>query len=182
MPKSMTNLSWVFTLVAILLLAIGNQDFLVNITDFMVLISLGIISLSALWLRRRSSEMQKAGRSLPLLVGLSCFLFGGAVYFINPAVFVFGAVAVMFAYLIFDVIELGTLGAQLFLSVFGFVSLLVLTAFNHTLYTGGILRVLTIPLGTDPNSLLSWGLLVSSVLLTMNVMLDVRVLRRTSLS
>ncbi len=180
MPKSLANLSWVFTLVAILLLAVGNQDFLVNITDFMVLISLGIISLSALWLRRRSAEMQKVGRALPLAVGISCFLFGGAVYFINPSVVVFGTVAVIFAYLIFDVIELGTLGAQLFLSVFGFVSLLMLTAFQHTLYTGGLLRLLTDSLGTDPNSLLAWGLLVSSALLAANVLLDVRVLRRTS--
>ena len=181
MPKSLANLSWVFTLVAILLLAVGNQDFLVNITDFMVLISLGIISLSALWLRKRSTEDVNVGRALPLLVGVLCFLFGGAVYFINASVVVFGAVAIMFAYLIFDVIELGTLGAQLFLSAFGFVSLLMMAAFKHTPYDGGLLRSLTPFLGTDPNSLLSWGLLLSSALLAANVVLDVRVLRRTSL-
>ena len=179
MPKSLANLSWAFTLVAILLLAIGPQDFLVNITDFMVLISLGIISLSALWLRKRASAAEKVGKALPLTVGLSCFLFGGAVYFINPSVVIFGAVAIMFAYLIFDVIELGTLGAQLFLSVFGFVSLLMLTAFGHTLYTGGVVRVLTNPIGSDPNTILAVGLLISSVLLAVNVALDVRILRRT---
>ena len=181
MPKSLANLSWAFTLVAILLLAIGPQDFLVNITDFMVLISLGIISLSALWLRKKTAEEMKLGRTLPLAVGLSCFLFGGAVYFINPSVVVFGAIAIMFSYLIFDVIELGTLGAQLFLSVFGFVSLLMLTAFGHTLYTGGVMRLLTNPLGSDPNTFLSIGLLVSSAILAANVMLDVRILRRTLL-
>ncbi len=181
MPMSLASLSWVFTLVAILLLAIGPQDFLVNITDFMVLISLGIISFSALWLRKRTSEQMKVGKTLPLVVGFSCFLFGGAVYFINSSVVIFGAVAVMFAYLIFDVIELGTLGAQLFLSVLGFVSLLMLTAFAHTLYTGGIVRILTDPIGSDPNTLLAVGLLVSSVLLAANVTLDVRVLRRTRL-
>ncbi|MDG7009048.1 MAG: APC family permease [Nitrososphaerota archaeon] len=181
MPKSLANLSWAFTLVAILLLAIGPQDFLVNITDFMVLISLGIISLSALWLRKKTAEEMKLGRTLPLAVGLSCFLFGGAVYFINPSVVVFGAIAIMFAYLIFDVIELGTLGAQLFLSVFGFVSLLMLTAFGHTLYTGGVIRLLTNPLGSDPNTFLSIGLLISSAILASNVMLDVRILRRTLL-
>ncbi len=180
MPRSLANLSWAFTLVAIFLLAIGNQDFLVNITDFMVLISLGIISLSALWLRDRSAGMRKLGKALPLTVGLSCFVFGGAVYFISPSVVVFGSVAVIFAYLIFDVIELGTLGAQLFLAVFGFISLLMLTAFRHTLYTGGIIRFLLGPVGIDPNLLLFWGLLVSSVLLAANVLLDVGVLRRTS--
>lgn len=181
MPRSLANLSWAFTLVAIFLLAISNQDFLVNITDFMVLISLGIISFSALWLRSRSTAMKKIGGTLPLVVGFSCFLFGGAVYFINPSVVVFGTVAVIFAYLIFDIIELGTLGAQLFLSVFGFVALLMLTAFKHTFYTGGVLRLLTNLIGADPNTLLSWGLLVSSILLAANVLLDVRILRRTSL-
>ncbi len=180
MPRSLANLSWAFTLVAILLLAIGNQDFLVNITDFMVLISLGIISLSALWLRRKSAAIRQAGKGLPLLVGLSCFVFGGAVYFVNPSVVVFGSLAVIFAYLIFDIIELGTLGAQLFLSALGFVSLLMLTVFRHTVYTGGILHYVTQPTGTDPNVLLFWGLLVSSVLLAANVLLDVRILRRTS--
>ena len=181
MPKSLANLSWAFTLVAILLLAIGPQGFLVNITDFMVLVSLGIVSLSAVWLRRRAADAVRAGRTLPLVVGLSCFAFGGAVYFVNPSVVIFGAVAVMFSYLIFDVIELGALGAQLFLSVFGFVSLLMLTAFGHTLYAGGVVRLLTGPLGTDPNTLLSIGLLVSSAILAVNVMLDVRILRRTLL-
>jgi amino acid transporter len=180
MPRSLANLSWVFTLVAIFLLAIGNQGFLVNITDFMVLISLGIISFSAVWLRKRAPTM-KGGRWLPILVGLCCFMFGGAVYFIDPSVVVFGSVAVVFAYLIFDIIELGTLGAQLFLSVFGLTSLLMLSAVSHTSYAGGIIGALAKPIGADPNALLSWGLLVSSVLLAANVLVDVRMLRRTSL-
>jgi amino acid transporter len=180
MPQSLANLSWVFTLVAILLLAIGNQDFLVNITDFMVLISLGIISLSAIWLRKRSAGMRKIGRGLPLVVGFGCFIFGGAVYFISPTVVVFGSMAVIFAYLIFDIIELGTLGSQLFLSVFGFVSLLALTVFRHTVYSGGILRLVTQFTGMDANILLFFGLLVSSLLLAANVLLDIRILRRTS--
>lgn len=179
MPVSLANLSWAFTLVAILLLAVGNQDFLVNITDFMVLISLGIISLSALWLRRKSAEIQRAGRALPFFVGLSCFVFGGAVYFVNSSVVVFGAIAIMFAYLIFDIIELGTLGSQVFLSVFGFVSLLMLSAFRHTIYTRGIMSFVTQPYGLDPNTLIFWGLLASSVILAANVLLDVSVLRRT---
>ena len=182
MPRSLANLSWLFTLVAILLLAIGNQDFLVNVTDFMVLISLGIISLSAIWLRKRSAGMRNAGRGLPFVVGISCFVFGGAVYFANPSVVVFGSLAVIFAYLIFDIIELGTLGAQLFLSAFGYVSLLMLSGFGHTVYSGGILSYVTQPLRSDPNTLLFWGLLVSSTLLLANVLLDVRVLRRTSVS
>ncbi|MDA4126216.1 MAG: APC family permease [Thaumarchaeota archaeon] len=180
MPTSLANLSWVFTLVAILLLAVGNQDFLVNITDFMVLISLGIISLSAIWLRRRSGPTTKIGRALPLLVGLSCFVFGGAVYFVNPSVVVFGSMAVIFAYLIFDIIELGTLGAQLFLSAFGFMSIFAMTAFRHTIYEGGILKFIGKPAGIDPSVFVIWGLLLSSTLLAINVLIDVRILQRTS--
>jgi amino acid transporter len=179
MPRSLANLSWVFTLVAILLLAIGNQNFLVNVTDFMVLISLGIISLSAIWLKARGDSHGGSGKGLPLVVGLSCFMFGGAVYF-SPgggSVVVFGTMAVIFAYLIFDIIELGTLGSQLFLSVFGFVSILALGIFSHTLYTSGLMLSITKFVGTDPNTLLFWGLLLSSLLLATNVTVDVRVLR-----
>lgn len=182
MPTSLANLSWVFTLVAILLLAVGNQDFLVNITDFMVLISLGIISLSAIWLRRRSTPTHRVGRALPLLVGLSCFVFGGAVYFVNPSVVVFGSMAVIFAYLIFDIIELGTLGAQLFLSAFGFISIFAMTAFRHTIYEGGILKFVGKPTGIDPSVFVIWGLLLTSTLLAVNVLIDVRILQRTSVA
>jgi amino acid transporter len=180
MPHSLARLSWVFTLVAIFLLAIGNQDFLVSITDFMVLISLGIISLSAIWLKGRSSGA-KAGRGgLPMLVGISCFLFGGAVYFIDPTVVVFGSMAVIFAYLIFDIIELGSLGAQLFISVFGLVCWAALSSFRHSIYLSGIALYATELLGVDPNAVLGWGLALVSILLSVNVLLDVSVLRRTS--
>ncbi|HEV2138006.1 MAG TPA: hypothetical protein VGR53_04130 [Nitrososphaerales archaeon] len=180
MPSSLANLSWVFTLVAILLLAVGNQDFLVNITDFMVLISLGIISLSAIWLSKRSGPARKTGRALPLLVGLSCFIFGGAVYFVNPSVVVFGSMAVIFGYLIFDIIELGTLGAQLFLAAFGFMSIFAMSAFRHTMYEGGMLKFVGKPAGIDPSVFVIWGLLLTSTLLAINVLIDVRILRRTS--
>lgn len=181
MPRSLASLSWVFTLVAIFMLAISNQEFLVNITDFMVLISLGIISLSAIWLRRRSIRAS-GGNGLPLVVGLSCFVFGGAVYF-SPSggsVVVFGSMAVIFAYLIFDVIELGTLGSQLFLSVFGFICVLGLGVFRHAVYVHGIvLRVIQV-FGVGPERALFWGLLAVSAFLAVNVVLDVKVLGRTS--
>ena len=180
MPRSMANLSWVFTLIAILLLAIGSQAFLVNVTDFMVLISLGIISLSAIWLRSRSPTEGVRGRWLALFVGLSCFVFGGAVYFVNPTVAVFGSMAVIFAYLIFDIIELGTLGAQLFLAVFGLISTIAISGFKHAVYAGGIVSFVTQFTGVDPNSALFWGLLASSLLLAGNVLLDIRILKRTS--
>jgi hypothetical protein len=40
---------------------------------------------------------------------------------------------------------------------------------------------MTNPVGTDPNTVLTWGLLVSSTLLAANLAMDARVLRRTLL-
>ena len=182
MPQSLARLSWLFTLAAILLLAIGNQDFLVEITDVMVLISLGIIALAG-FSRGRGPSPRVGGGALALVVGGASFLFGGAVYF-NPGgatVVVFGTVAVIFAYLVFDIVELGNLGAQLFLSVFGFVSAAALATFGHGAYAGYYLVRISGMVSMDPATLLSWGLLVSSTILLANVAFDVRVLRRTSL-
>ncbi len=181
MPRSLASLSWVFTLVAIFLLAIGNQDFLVNITDFMVLISLGIISFSAIWLSRRATQ-REAKRGLPLFVGLSCFLFGGAIYFIDPTVVVFGSMAVIFAYLIFDILELGSLGIQLFLSVFGLACLAALTSFEHAVHPLGGMSAVVGVLGGNPDSVLVYGLVLCSLLLIANIAIDVKVLGRTSLA
>jgi len=180
MPRSLANLSWVFTVVSILLLAVLDRDFLVDITDFMVLISLGIITLSAAWLKKGTLVSEKQGRALPVTVAASCFLFGGAVYFIEPSVVVFGAMAIIFAYLIFDVIELGSLGAQLFLSAFGFVCLATVGLFRRPVHATGIMSSITQVMGTNPNTLLVSGLLVASTMLVMNVVLDVQFLNRTS--
>lgn len=181
MPDSLARLSWLFTLVAVLLLAVGDQNFLVAVTDVMVLISLGIIALAGYW-RAREGRRLPGGRGLPLLVGGASFLFGGAVYFVpgGASVVVFGSVALMFAYLVFDIIELGSLGSQLFLSVFGLVSFAALASFSHAAYPGGVLGSVGVLLRADPSDILAGGLLLSSVLLALNVVLDVRVLRRTS--
>ena len=181
MPMSLAGLSWMFTLVAILLLALGDQNFLVEITDVMVLISLGIIALAGATVRARV-ERGLGGRTLALVVALGCFLFGGAIYFVpgGGSVVFFGSVAVIFAYLVFDIVELGALGAQLFLSVFGFIAVVAVSAFRHQAYGGGILEAVSKLAGTSPDNLLVAGLAVSSVLLAANVVLDVRLLRRTS--
>ena len=89
--------------------------------------------------------------------------------------------AVIFAYLIFDILELGSLGIQLFLAVFGLACLAALTSIEHAVHPSGILASLETLLGNDPNTLLVYGLLVCSVMLVLNVLLDVMVLGRTSM-
>ena len=107
MPRSLAGLSWLFTLVSIFLLAVSNENFLVEITDFMVLASLGVITLSAVWLRRAKGSPYGKADVLPIVVGASCFVAGGAVYLISSSVVVFGTLAILFAYLAFDILELG---------------------------------------------------------------------------
>jgi amino acid transporter len=176
MPRSLTRFSWIFTLVAIFLLAVGNQNFLVDITDFMVLVSLGIIVLSAIWLKPAGSGPTRKD-VLPLLVGVSCFVAGGAVYLISASVVVFGSLAILFAYLAFDVIELGPLGVQIFLSVLDLASLLAIKLFPvGAISEGTFLSLLPLTASGDA-SLLSVLLIVAPVMLLLNVFVDAKLLR-----
>ena len=130
-PHSLSKLSYVFTLVAILILALGNQNFLINITDFLVLISLGIISLSAIWLRGHHFSTLGTSDLLPLIVGVSCFVAGSAIYLVSPSVAVFGSLGIVITYLIYVVYELGYAGSQLFLGILDGVVFLFLLVYPH---------------------------------------------------
>ena len=172
LPRSVARVSWLFILVSIVLLAIAGEDFLVNVTDFMVLISLGLISLSAIWIRRKGESFTKNSGPLALVVGVVCFVVAGAVYFISSTVAVFGSIAIATAYLIYDIYELGSFGTQLFLGIFDLFAFLILAYYPHELFS------LAIPLlasyapflaNTRP---LSIALLLSAVLLFSNVFVD----------
>lgn len=180
MPRSLASLSWLFTIVAIFMLAVGDQNFLVEITDFMVLISLGIIALSAIWMRRPGEVHSSLRLYLPLAVGASCFVAGAAIYFISASVVVFGFLAILFAYLVFDVIELGAIGVQAFLAVFDLMCLGALAFFPHSIYPGGtFLALLRIPPVTG-DALLAYLVVISSIMLAANLLVDVKVLKLTS--
>ncbi len=180
MPRSLASLSWLFTLVSVFLLAVGNQDFLVEITDFMVLVSLGMISLSGVWLRRSRGARYGRVDVLPMVVGASCLVAGSAVYFISASVVVFGTLAILFAYLVFDILELGQLGVQVFLSVLSLASFSVLTLFPHSAPPRGeFLSLLPLtPQGAD--EMLLGMLVVAPLVLLLNVFVDAAVLRRRS--
>ena len=175
MPWSLARLSWVFTLVAILLLAVGDQNFLVDVTDFMVLVSLGIIALSGVWLKVRRGATQRWRGALSVTVGGACFLFGGAVYFLDPSVVVFGSVAVVVAYLVFDIVELGSIGTRVFLSVFGFICAVALGSFEHEELAGKSLTWVAGLVGAVPGEILGLGLVLCSGLLAGSVVLDMSI-------
>ena len=177
MPRSLANLSWLFTLVSIFLLAVSNENFLVDITDFMVLVSLGIITLSSVWLRRSRGEAYGRYDLLPLVVGASCFIAGGAVYVLGASVVVFGTLAILFAYLAFDILELGQLGVQLFLSILSLSCLSLLELFPHPVHPKGTLLSLLPLTPAGANDLLLGMLTAAPLLLLLNLYVDATLLK-----
>ncbi|MGA2198970.1 MAG: hypothetical protein ABSG45_03435 [Nitrososphaerales archaeon] len=177
-PQSLARLSWIFTLISIFLLAVGNQNFLVDITDFMVLVSLGIIVLSAVWMKDARGEPRSAADALPVLVGASCFVAGGAVYLLSPSVVIFGTLAILFAYLLFDILELGPLGTQIFLSFFSLACLPLLSIFPHAVHANGSFLSLLPITAAGAQDLLIYMLLAAPLLLLANVYVDARIVRR----
>ena len=173
-PKSLKNASWVFTLAAILFLAVGNQSFLVEITDFMVLVSLGVIVLSSAWFKKARTG-SFGGSYLPILVGASCFVAAGAVYLIDSSVVVFGALAILFSYFIFDVLELGTFGVQLFLSIFSLTCIPLLALFTTgSLPPGEFLGALSLS-GPQSDDILYALLLIAPAAIFANLYADSRI-------
>ncbi|MDG6996313.1 MAG: APC family permease [Nitrososphaerota archaeon] len=179
MPISLAKLSYVFTLAAILILAEGNQEFLVDVTDFLVLISLGVISLSAIWLRKRLRVPVGLSGFLPFLVGASCFVAGAAIYFISPSVAVFGSVSIVVAYLIYDIYELGSLGSQLFLGVLNLVVYMLLAFYPHAFAQQSFFLFQWLNLSFLDTGVLSFFLILTSGFLFANALLDYRLSRQS---
>jgi amino acid transporter len=180
MPQTLARLSWLFTLVSIFLLAEGNQNLLVDITDFMVLASLGIIVLSAVWLRRAQGVSLSTKDALPVIVGGSCFVAGGAVYLLSPSVVVFGTLAILFAYFVFDILELGNLGTQVFLAIFSLACLPLLGVLPTSPHPNGTVLSLLPVSSSGTQELLVALLLLAPLLLLLNAYVDARVLRRST--
>jgi hypothetical protein len=141
-------------------------------------VSLGIITLSSVWLRRSRGIAYGRPDFLPVVIGASCFIAGGAVYLISSSVVVFGTLAILFAYLAFDILELGQLGVQLFLSILSLACLSLLELFPHSVHEKGtILSVL--PLSpTGANDLLLGMLTVAPLVLLRNLYVDASLLKR----
>jgi hypothetical protein len=174
-PSAVSQVSWLFVLISIVFLAIAGEDFLVNITDFMVLISLGLISLSAIWMRRKEETRRWHFRSdltLPFIVGLSCFVAAAGIYIIQSSVAVLGSLAIVVVYLVYDIFELGEFGVQLFLALFDIVAFLTLTVYPHVPVSISLpLFQLFLPISSNM-MVLSWILIASALLLILNLAID----------
>ncbi|MHB8565546.1 MAG: amino acid permease [Nitrososphaerales archaeon] len=172
LPRSVAKNSWLFILVSIMLLAIAGQDFLVNVTDFMVLISLGLISLSAIWIRRKGESIFSSSGPLALVVGITCFVVGAAIYFISSTVAVFGSIAIAIAYLIYDIYELGSFGTQLFLGIFDLFAYLIIAYYPHTSFSPAVPLFSRYAPFLATTDVLSIVLLLSAILLFSNAIVD----------
>ena len=171
-PRSISRLSYVFTLAAILILALGNENFLIDITDFLVLISLGIISLSAIWLRGHGFTTLSRVDTLPLIVGVSCFVAGAAIYDLSPSVAVFGSIGIVISYLAYVVYELGYLGSQLFLGILDAVVSILLVVYPHDFFSQSFFLLSWFHVQSLDTGILSAFLALSSVFLFANVIAD----------
>jgi len=129
---------------------------------------------------RRGRGLPYSGADwLPILVGASCFIAGGAVYLLSPSVVVFGALAILFAYLLFDILELGPLGTQIFLSFFSLACLPLMAIFSFAVHPNGSLLSLLPISPTDTQQLLVYFLVIAPLLLLANVYVDAAALRRS---
>jgi amino acid transporter len=171
-PKSFSRLSYAFTLGAILILALGNGNFLIEITDFLVLIALGIISLSAIWLRGHSFASLNREDILPLIVGLGCFTAGSTIYLLSPSVAVFGSIGIVISYLIFVVYELGYLGSQLFLGILDGILGVLILVYPHFYSSQQYILFSWLGLQTPETGPLAVLLILSALFLFANAVVD----------
>jgi len=179
LPKAITSLSWVITLLLIAILYTVNSGFLVSITDFMILISLALISLSAIWLKKTSLIKLDKWQKLSIIVAGLGFLSAGALYVIEAPVVIFGIFAILLTYLLYDVLELGQIGTSVFLLLLdaGGIVMTLIFPYPQLIVIG---YPLPIPAGFTYETFLIDLLSLSMVVLMINLFLDILILGRTS--
>ncbi len=177
LPHAVARGGWILVLLSIVVLAAAGQAFLVSITDYMVLVSLGIIAFSAIWLRRDRRRSVERNDALAVGVGASCLLAAAALYVVTPAVAVFGSLSLAVAFLVYDLLELGSLGTRLYLAVVDVVSFVLLAAFPRTFANAGLAGLDAAAASTD---LLRLALLLGGVVLVASFGIDLvtRAVRR----
>ncbi|AKA48220.1 hypothetical protein IX51_02875 [uncultured archaeon] len=182
LPQSMSSASWIFSILFIAILSLAGENFLVSIIDFMALISLSIINLSPLWLRKATLTTLKRSDGLPLFVAMFSFVTAIAEYFITPSVVLFGVLALVFGYLIYDLFRLGSIGVQIFTILFDLVSFLLLSLISTTSFIPETPYIALPAFLTTPHLFLfQAALIIGPVLIAENLLIDIFILKRTGL-
>ena len=114
-PQSFSEYSWIFVVSFIIVLSVTGPNFLANITDFTVLISLGIITFSSLGLLRSRFPHYRRWQWISVVVGLFTFVFSASLFFNGASIIAFGIMALFLTYAFYDAFELGSVGIQVLL-------------------------------------------------------------------
>ncbi len=126
-PYSVSKVSWVFTLVFIVVLASAGENFLLSITDFMVLISLGLIVSSGFHYRKELGRLN--GYFFPIFTSGVTLFFAMMTYFIDPIVVLFSIIVLVFSYLIHDLISMERISLRIFSGMFEIILLVIISVF-----------------------------------------------------
>lgn len=137
LPGIFSSFSWLFTLLFLVVLLLVGPNLLIGITDFMVLVGLSLISFSSVWIRHL--KLREFGRYqyLAIVVGLGCLVSSIAIYFREPVVVLFGIIAILFTYLIYDIFELGSMAMRIFLAFFMLMEAAIIPMFVYPTYYVG---------------------------------------------
>ncbi|MDG6907975.1 MAG: APC family permease [Nitrososphaerota archaeon] len=174
LPHSISKVAWIFVFFLIPILAITGMNFLSNMTGFMSLIRLGLIALSAIWLRKGRKAWIDRKDTLPLVVGMASLGIAGAMYFLSVSVAVYGAVAIAAIYLMYDIIQLGSFGSQLFLCIFDAVCYMVLSLYPSTAKTQLSFFSGLYTITTPDFEIIKMMLGIVCLILLVNIMIDAR--------
>ncbi|PYB68773.1 APC family permease [Thermoplasma sp. Kam2015] len=172
-PQSFSTLSWVFTFVLIIFMSLGGTAFLVNITDFMVLISLSLIALAAIPLRDNRSRFDHVA-AISIITFLMFMIGAVSIYFNDKSVVILGIMAILSAYLLYDIMKLSMMGMELFGLALGIMSLLSLLVFKAV--ASPTVRIIGNIAIRSPYNLIyiELSLIIMSIMLILNVLLRLR--------
>ncbi len=182
LPQSITSSSWIFSILFIGILALAGQNFLVSIVDFMALFSLALINMAPLWLRKARLTTLRKSDALPLFVAVFSLVTAAAEYFVTPSVVLFGILALIFGYLIYDLFRLGSLGVQIFTILFDLVAFIMLSLTSTTASVPEVPYIMLPAFITIPHTYLFQAVLIlGPVLIAENLFIDIFILKRTGM-
>ncbi len=173
-PKIFSSLSWLFTLLFLFILIIVRKSLLISITDFMILISLSVISFSSIWIHRKKVSEYGRYQVLAIAVGIACMVSSAAIFFVEPTVVLFGVIALLATYLIYDIFELGNIGSRIFLAVFMLMEAALIPLFTYGDYHAGNSWYVVIAVAIFSNGFwIEVMLFISSLILIGDVLFEI---------
>lgn len=182
-PSSIKSYTWLFTVIVIIVLSFTSSSFLVEITDFMVLAAIGLISFSPFLVRHLSGEKRLLVLFASLIIGIFSIIVDFSIFPIAEEVVLLGAIAMVMSYLVYDLLKLGSTGLQIFIIFFDLTALAFLEAFPTSVlvHYPAFLPLIGgdyVNLGTVIPAIL---ILTCSAIL-INLVMDVFIIKRVSIS